>query len=77
MVSTRFELRGIFDGRQRGEADERERRGVDMAERCGLLGDDRRLDRDLFRVGAFDALVEHAEHGVADLEIGDARADLR
>ena len=47
-----------------------------MAERGGLLGDDGRLDGDLLGVGAFDALIGHAEHGVAGFEIGDAGADL-
>ena len=70
-----FEMRGVFDGGERGEADEPERRGFGMAQRSRLLGDDRRLDGDLFRVGAFDALVGHAEHGIADFEIGDARAE--
>ena len=69
----RFEVRRIFDGRERGEADEPERGSFGMAERSGLLGDDRGLDGDLFRIGAFDALVGHAEYGIADFEIGDAR----
>src|ERR1019366_93200 len=73
---TRFELRGIFNCRERGEADEPERRRLGMVERSGLLGDERGLDGDFFRVGAFDALVGHAEHGVADFEVSDARTDL-
>ncbi len=71
-----FEVRRVFDGRHRGEADEPERRRLGMAERGGLLGDDGRLDGDLLGIGAFDALVGHAEHGVAGFEIGDAGADV-
>src|SRR3984957_6278850 len=66
----------VLDREEGGEAGERERRGVDMRQRVGLLGDDGRLDGELFRIGAFLADVEHAEHRVAHLQIR-ARADRR
>ena len=71
-----FDLRHVFDAGERGDADEAERRRFGMAERIRLLGEEVSLDRDLLGIGAFDALVEHAEHGIADFEIGDAGADL-
>ena len=61
-----------FDG---GQAGERERRRVDMRQRVGLLGDDRRRDRKLLAIGAFTPALEHAEHRVAGFEVGDAGAD--
>ena len=46
-----------------------------MTETIGLFGDDRRVDRDFFRVGALDPLVADPEHQVAHPQIGDAGTD--
>jgi hypothetical protein len=43
--------------------------------RACLLGDDRRLDRDLLGIGALLAGLANAEHGVAEAKILDAFAD--
>ena len=75
MVWPGFELRRIFNCGERGEAGEPQGSRLGMAETIGLLGDDRSIDGDLFRVGSFDTLVGHSEHGVPDGEIGDARSD--
>src|SRR5262249_4417357 len=40
-----------------------------------LLGDDRRLDRDLLGIGALLPGLANAEHGVAEAQILNARAD--
>jgi len=40
-----FEMRRIFDRRQRGQADKAERRGFGVTERRRFLGDDRGLGR--------------------------------
>ena len=47
----------------------------DVRQAVRLLGDDRGLDRDLLGVGALLARRQHAEHRVADLEVGDALAE--
>ena len=70
-----FELSRVFEGPERGQAGQRHRRRLGMAEPVGLLGDDRGLDRDLFGVAALDPLVGDAEHRVADGKIGDAGAE--
>ncbi len=41
-----------------------------MRQTVGLLGDDRGLDRELLAIGPFPSGIEHAEHRVADGEIG-------
>ena len=41
-----------------------------MRKTLGLLGDDRGLDRELLAIGPFPPGIEHAEHGIADGEIG-------
>src|SRR5215831_14800883 len=71
-----LELRRIFEGPQRGEAGQRHSGCLGMAEAVGLLGNDRGLDSDLFRVRAFDALIADPEHRVTDGEVGDTRTDL-
>ena len=71
----RFELRRILESPQRREAGQRHGGRFSMAEAVGLLGDDRRLDGNLFRVRPFDALIRHPEHRVPDGEVSDARAD--
>ena len=70
-----LELCRILEGPQRGEAGQRHGGRLGMAEAVGLLGDDRGLDGDLFRVRAFDALIADSEHRVTDGEVGDTRAD--
>ena len=60
-----------FDG---GQAGERERGRVDMRQRVGLLGDDGCCDRQLLAISAFAAALEHAEHRIARLQVGDAGA---
>ncbi len=70
-----LELRGVLDAGERGDADEAERRSFGVAQRSGLLGDDRGFDREFLGVAAFDALLSHAEHVVADGEIGHAGAE--
>ena len=69
-----LELERVLDRVQRGQADQRQRRGVHVRQAVGLLRDDRGLDRDLLGVGALLARRQHAEHRIADLEVGDALA---
>ncbi len=66
-----LELERVLDRDDRGEADERQRGGIDVRE-CGrFLGDDGRADRDLFAIGALTPGIEHAEHVVADLYVSN------
>ncbi len=74
MVSPRLSFAVSSIGGERGEADKAERGRLEMAQVFRLLGDQRRLDGDLLRIGAFLALVAYAEHSVADVQIGDALA---
>src|SRR5438270_11998122 len=46
-----------------------------MPQARGFFGDDRRLDRDLFGIGALDPLIANPEYRVADPQIGDARTN--
>ena len=72
-----LELERVVDRIDRGEAGERERRGVDMREARGLLRHHLGLDRDLLGVGALLPGRQHREDLVADLEIGHALAQRR
>src|SRR5215475_6332331 len=69
------ELRRILEGPQRGEAGQGHSGRLGMAKAVRLLGNDRGLDGDLFRVRAFDTLIADPEHRVTDGEVGDTRAD--
>ena len=70
-----FEFCRIFNSSERGEASEPQGSRLGMAETVGFLGNNRSLDGDLFRVGSFNALVSHSEHGISDSKISDARPD--
>ena len=70
-----LELDGVLDRHERGEAGEREGRGVGVGDVVGFLRDDRGVDRDLLGVGAFLAHGAHAEHVIADLEVANAFAE--
>ena len=70
-----LELQRVLDRTQGGQADERERRRVDMRHPGRLLGHDGRADGDLLAVGAVAAGLQHAEHLVADLEVLHTGAD--
>ena len=67
----------VFNGVDRGETGERQSGGIDVRQPVRLFADDRRFDRDLLAIGPFAAGVENAEHGIAELEIVDARAQAR
>ena len=69
-----LQLQRVLDRADRGQAGEGECRGVDMRQAGRLLGDDGGADRDLLGISAVAAALEDAEHLVADLEIGNARA---
>src|SRR5665213_851507 len=60
---------GVFQRPDRGEAGQGHRSRLGVAEFCRLLGDDRRLDRDLLGIGALGAGDRHPEHFVAGLEV--------
>src|SRR6185503_2505365 len=64
-----LKLERRLDGDDGGKAGESYRGRLDMWKRGELLGDDRRGDRELLRIGALAAGFEHAEHGVSDFQI--------
>ena len=71
----RLELQAVLDRAHGGEAGQRDRRGVDVAQRRRFLRHDGAADGDLLAVGAVAAGLQHAEHRVADPEVGDAGAE--
>jgi hypothetical protein len=73
----RFQFQRILDGDDGRQSRERHCRRIDVRKPIGLLGDDGRLDRDLFGIGALLADVADAEHLVANAQIGDARSERR
>src|SRR5215469_277964 len=58
----RAQPRRVLDGPERGEAGKRHGRRLDMTEARWFPRDDRRLDGDLFCVGAFLARLRHAKY---------------
>ena len=59
---TRLELCGMFERPERGQANQPHRCRLDVAELQRFLGDDRRLDRQLFGIRALDSAHRDAEH---------------
>ena len=70
-----FELRRIFNCGERREAGKPQGSRFGMTETIGLLGNDRGINGDPFRVGSLDTLVGYSEYRIPDGEIGDARSN--